>query len=159
MALVHETLYRSESFAAVDFADYTATLSWQLMHSYSIAGDRVRLKTDLENARITLDLAVPCGLILNELVTNALKHAFPGDRYGEILVALQRQGDDCYLLRVADNGIGLSAGMDIESATTLGLRLIRSLVRQVDGQFEFIAAHPGTEARLTFSAVSHAQQS
>lgn len=157
MALVHETLYRSESFAAVDFADYTATLSRQLMHSYSVAGDRVRLRIDLENASITLDLAVPCGLILNELVTNALKHAFPGDRCGEILIALRKQGDDCYLLRVVDNGIGLSSGLAIESATTLGLRLIRSLVRQVDGQFEFVAAHPGTEARLTFSAVSHAQ--
>jgi PAS domain S-box-containing protein len=156
MALVHETLYRSESFAAVDFAEYTASLSRQLMNSYNIAGDRVLLKTELEGASITLDLAVPCGLILNELVTNALKHAFPGNRGGEILVGLHKQGDDRYLLRVADNGVGLSAGLAVESATTLGLRLIRSLVRQVDGQFEFVATHPGTEARFTFTGGPHA---
>lgn len=150
MALVHETLYRSESFAAVDFAEYAVALSEQLFSSYSVPSRRIRLSTNLEHARINMDLAVPCGLILNELVTNALKHAFPEAGEGEILIAFQKQAQGGYQLRVADDGVGVPRGLAVETAATLGLRLIRSLARQVDGHFQLVATHPGTEARLTF---------
>lgn len=158
MSLVHETLYRSENFAGLDFAEYATELSRQLIQSYNISGDRIRLKTQLDCAIVHLDIAVPCGLILNELVTNALKHAFPEERKGDIWISLQKKGTDEFILRVADNGVGLPESVKLENASTLGLRLVRSLARQVDGIIEFLGAHPGTEARLTLKVASHAQR-
>jgi two-component sensor histidine kinase len=97
---------------------------------------------------MSMGLAIPCGLILNELITNAMIHAFPDGRSGELWVTLRRENDDSVLLRVADNGVGLREGLVVESSPTLGLRLIRSLTRQIDGEFELTRSQPGTEARL-----------
>jgi two-component sensor histidine kinase len=150
MALVHETLYRSEDFAAADFAQYAATLSEQLLRSHKPISSTIQLSTDLESVPMGIDLAVPCGLILNELLTNALKHAFPEGRGGEVCVALKKRADGTCLLRVADSGVGIPEGFDIDTAPSLGLRLIRSLARQIDGAFELERAGQGTDARLTF---------
>jgi PAS domain S-box-containing protein len=155
MALVHETLYRSESFAAVDFAEYARSLCEQLVRTYSQSKESVRLSTDMQNVRMGIDLAVPCGLILNELLTNALTHAFPDGRGGRISVELRRGTDSGFLLSVADSGVGVPANLDVERNPTLGLRLIRSLASQVDGRFELIPTHPGTEARLTVREFKH----
>ena len=155
MALVHETLYQSESFAALDFAEYTQMLCDQLFRSYGPAAGNIRMRTNLENVSMGIDLAVPCGLILNELVSNALKHAFPNGRGGEIVVTLRYNESGACSLQVADNGIGVPADRDLTATRTLGLRLIRSLARQLDAQFELIPRSPGAEARLTFQ-VRHA---
>jgi PAS domain S-box-containing protein len=154
MALVHETLYQSENFAALDFAEYAQALSDHLLRTYGLAADKIRLHTALEKVTMGIDLAVPCGLILNELLSNALKHAFPHGRSGEIFVGLRTSATGTCLLQVQDDGVGLSADLDVTATRSLGLRLIRSLTRQLDGQFELLAKHPGTEARLTFE-VSH----
>lgn len=148
MALVHESLYRSENFAAVDFAEYAGALCDQLLRTYCLSAGKIQLKTDFEPIKMNIDIAVPCGLILSELVTNALKHAFPIDHAGAIRVALHKHGDGRCLLQVADTGVGLPGNLVPESSPTLGLRLIRALARQVDGHFEIIPTHPGTEARL-----------
>ena len=157
MSLVHEALYRSENFAAVDFADYVGALSQQLLRTYSLSGS-IQLKTDLEPVHMNLELAIPCGLILNELVTNAIKHAFPAGQAGEIRVTLRQYDTDAYSLQVADNGVGLPDALAAATVTSLGLRLIRVLTRQIDGQFELVATYPGTEARLTLGAQRDAEQ-
>jgi PAS domain S-box-containing protein len=150
MALVHETLYRSDNFAAADFAQYASTLSDQLLRSHKPISGTIRLTTDLDSVPMGIDLAVPCGLILNELLTNALKHAFPNGQTGEVRVGLKRRADGSCLLNVADTGVGLPDDFSIDTAPSLGLRLIRSLARQIDGDFDFARSGEGTDARLTF---------
>ena len=104
-----------------------------------------------------VDLAVPCGLILNELISNALKHGFPNSAGGEIKVTL-RSGPDCRCtLCVEDNGIGISADLDVITTKSLGLRLVRSLTQQVHGSFELARIVPGTSACLQFTVDHHAR--
>lgn len=149
MALVHETLYRSENLAAIDFAAYTRDLSERLVRTYSDLASQVQLNTELESFPMGIDLAIPCGLILNELVTNALQHAFPERQGGTIHIRLSLAPGGVCTLSVTDSGIGIPEELVIENCHTLGLRLIRSLSRQVDGRFELLRRSPGTEARLT----------
>ncbi|HLK56732.1 MAG TPA: PAS domain S-box protein [Chthonomonadaceae bacterium] len=149
MALVHETLYQSDNLAGVNFAEYARALGEQLIRTYSLPTRTIILKTELDPVPMNIDLAVPCGLILNELLTNALKHAFPGGRDGEIRLSLHREAEGACVLCVTDNGVGLPAEMAHESTKSLGLRMMRSLTRQIDGKFELVAAHPGATARLT----------
>ncbi|MBI4445760.1 MAG: PAS domain S-box protein [Acidobacteria bacterium] len=150
MALVHETLYQSDSFSALDFAEYAQVLSHHLFRTDGVVVGNIRLRTDLEQVNMSIDLAVPCGLILNELVSNALKHAFPNGQRGEITVSLHESANGFCLLQVADNGVGIPTDLDVNATRSLGIRLIRSLTRQLDSQFELVPNNPGTEARLTF---------
>jgi two-component sensor histidine kinase len=157
MALVHEMLYQSGNFAEVDFAGYVGSLASQLMDTYHSRRENIALKLNLEAIKLPLDLAVPCGLMLNEAMTNALKHAFrAGRRGGEISLTLRRMEENRVLLSVADNGGGIPENLKIESLSSLGLRLIVSLARQIDGYFELVPSHPGTEARLVIPMESHA---
>src|SRR3981189_3650419 len=133
MALVHDMLYRSQDLARVDFPEYVRTLVVQLFRSYNASG-RIRNVVELEGIVFGVDLAVPCGLIINELVANALKHAFPGERRGGgggRMTAAQ----DRYRLSVHDDGVGLPAGLDFLHTETLGLQLVRMLTVQISGQF------------------------
>ncbi len=132
MALVHEMLYRSEDLARVDFPEYVRTLVVRLFRSYNATG-RIRPVVELGPIVFGVDLAVPCGLIINELVSNALKHAFPGDRRGELRVSMIAAADS-YRLRVQDDGIGLPSKLDYLHTDTLGLELVRMLTEQVGGQ-------------------------
>ncbi len=148
MAMVHESLYGSASLSAVDFGEYATTLSQQLVRSYSLAPGQIQLRVDCAPVRLGIDIAVPCGLILNEVVTNAVKHGFADGREGTIHLRLQRSGDGQCLLSVVDDGAGLPPALDLESLSTLGVRLISSLTRQIDGRFELLTTRDGTEARL-----------
>lgn len=148
MAMVHESLY-SHNLAKVDFAEYVANLSAQLVGNYSLRVDQVQLDTRLEPLSLSIDMAVPCGLILNELVTNALKHGLAHGRQGRLQVALRRAAPGFFTLEVADDGCGLPPGFDLRGGTSLGTRLIRSLVKQIDGEVQFLPAHPGTRVVLT----------
>jgi PAS domain S-box-containing protein len=132
MSLVHEKLYRSESLSHIDFADYTRFLATQLFSFYGMDSQRVRL--DFTMGRIMLDIntAVPLGLLMNELISNALKHAFPNGRNGVISISGGEEGDLITLV-VRDNGIGIPAGLDWKNTTSLGMRLVTSLIDQVDG--------------------------
>jgi len=148
MASVHESLYASESLAKVDFAEYAVNLSSQLVANYSLSTNQIKLVQELEPVLLPIDIAVPCGLILNEIVTNAVKHAFPDGRQGTINLSLRRNGESC-VLELRDDGIGLPPDFDPGAAgSSLGLRLIRSLSRQVDATYEFLPARPGTIVRL-----------
>jgi PAS domain S-box-containing protein len=153
MNLVHEKLYRSDSLASIDFHEYLHSLISHLRTSFGTA--RIRCDIAAEGVRMPLDLAVPCGMIINELVTNALKYAFPEDRPQpedvdcRIHVALCRDNDTC-TLSVTDNGIGLPADFDWSTAKTLGLLLVRMLGQhQLGGRYEVDRRH-GTSFTLTF---------
>ncbi len=157
MALVHETLYGSENLARIDFADYAQVLAQNILASYGNVGDPVRLKSDMETVIMSIDLAVPCGLILNELISNAFKHGFPNGGTGEIKVTLRAQAEDKCLLCVEDNGVGIPADFDFSARKSLGLRLVRSLTEQIRGSFELSKSDLGTSARLQFKVVNHAR--
>lgn len=138
MSLVHETLYQSENFAEVDLASYISRLCSHLIEAYAIDGRLVRIITDLDEIDIPLEKAIPCGLLLNELVSNALKHAFPAGRTGTVNVALRSTGESGISLSVSDDGIGIP---DPDAAAqgnrrSIGLKLVSSLVSQLGGEYK-----------------------
>jgi PAS domain S-box-containing protein len=149
MALLHETLYRKGEAAQVDCAAYLGRLCTHLSQAFSLPTDRVRLEPSLATVALGIDEAIPCGLIVNELVSNALKHAFPGERHGRVGVRLEIQPGERLALTVADDGVGLPAGFDLGSTSTLGLELVRGLTRQVGGSIEVLSP-PGTTVRIVF---------
>jgi PAS domain S-box-containing protein len=132
MALLHETLYQSDDLVRFDFSSYVNRLTGQLFGSYRTSR-RVELRIDLEKLPLYPDAAVPCGLIVNELVSNSLKYAFPGSRRGVIRVKSRDEGRGQVELEVSDDGVGLPQDLDWLTTRTLGLRLVRTLVEQIHG--------------------------
>jgi PAS domain S-box-containing protein len=132
MSLVHEKLYRSESLSHIDFADYIRFLATQLFSFYGMDTQRVRLDISMEKIMVDINTAVPLGLLMNELVSNALKHAFPDGREGMISISGGEEGNRITLF-VRDNGIGIPESLDWKNTTTLGMRLVTSLIDQIDG--------------------------
>ncbi|MEN6574676.1 histidine kinase dimerization/phosphoacceptor domain -containing protein [Methanobacterium aggregans] len=153
MAIVHEELYRSPNLTNINFKEYLERLLSNLFYSYGINGEIIEPKFDLEESNISIDTAIPCGLIINELVTNSLKYAFPKGRKGKIEVSLKSNGG-AYILKIADNGTGLPEGIEPENAETLGLQLVNSLVRQIEGSMELIRNN-GTEFKISFSEMEY----
>ncbi|MFP4009077.1 MAG: sensor histidine kinase, partial [Spirulinaceae cyanobacterium] len=149
MALIHEKLYQSKNFAKVDLSTYIEDLSNHLFASYNLNPHNISLRQNVKNANLPLDAAIPCGLLVNELVSNALKHAFPDRRTGEIFIQLLKNDRDELKLIVRDNGIGLPQKLNVENNNSLGLRLVRSLTRQLKGKLEIYNAE-GAVFSLTF---------
>jgi PAS domain S-box-containing protein len=147
MALVHEKLYQSMNLARIDFSDYVSTLGTLLMNS--LASEQVELQVTGDRVFLSVDVAVPCGLIVNELLSNALKHAFPPDRRGTITVHLRDDPDERCTLIVSDDGVGLPAQALSGGGVTLGLQLIRGLVQQIDGTMNARTEEGGTGATFT----------
>lgn len=153
MALVHEKLYESESFSSINFSDYILDLTSFLFQTYSKNLFDVELFTDIEPISLGIDLAVPCGLIINELVSNALKYAFPASFKppGKIWVSLKQVEPGQYELSVADNGVGLPEHIDLERPKSLGLKLVHVLAKgQLEGQVE-IFRDQGTRFVIRFN--------
>jgi PAS domain S-box-containing protein len=136
MALIHERLNRDGEPDWLDFPEYAAALARDLLYSYGVDPERIRLRFDLKPISLGLHQAIPCGLILNELLTNSLKHAFPNDRAGEILVKLSWEPGRPVKLTVADDGVGLPAEFQWKQSQSLGLRIMNILGRQLDGTVE-----------------------
>lgn len=151
MALLHETLYREGDLGRVDGAVYLAHLCAHLSAAFGSEAGRVRLRHRLAPIPLTLDQAVPCGLIANELVSNAFKHAFPGERGGEVCVALIAEPDGRLALTVTDDGVGLPPGLAIERSDALGLQLVVGLTRQLGGAIE-TQSENGAAFRVVFPA-------
>ncbi|MEI7945420.1 MAG: histidine kinase dimerization/phosphoacceptor domain -containing protein [bacterium] len=150
MALIHEHLYRSENLAAVDMASYLKHLCQQLFRTLAVTPDTLHLRLELAHVNLGIDQAIPCGLLVNELVTNAFKHAFPAGRGGEVLVELQPLEDgQGWRLRVSDDGAGLPAGFDVQNMTSLGMKLISDLTGQLGGRLE-IGSGPETVFTVEF---------
>ncbi len=150
MAMVHEELYRSRNLAAVEAPEYLTSLTEYLLRSYANVSTGVKLKTEVERLRLDVDTAVPCGLILTELLTNCFKHAFPRGRFGTITVSLRQDDEAGVVLTVHDNGVGIGDHVALDNASSLGWRLVGSLSKQLDGTFGIRRTETGTEARLTF---------
>ncbi len=156
MALVHEKLYRSDNFSEIDFADYVKSLTKSLYRAYQTNPNQITLNIDVEHTAIGIDIAVPCGLVINELVSNALKHAFPKEwaQKAEITIELHPKEDKMIELIVKDTGIGLPDDFNLETASSLGLHLIHILiVDQLKGSI-ILKSKPGTTYQIQFKAVT-----
>ncbi|MEG4029703.1 MULTISPECIES: PAS domain S-box protein [unclassified Microcoleus] len=150
MALVHEQLYQSKDLSNIDFAEYIQNLAHNLFQAYEIHAEGVKLQTNIAPSSLNIDTAVPCGLIINELVTNALKYAFKEQVKGKINIDFTLDNNRVCVLTVSDSGIGFPQDLDYRKARTLGLRLVGSLVKQIRGKIELLET-PGTTFRITFS--------
>ncbi|MFM7023036.1 MAG: histidine kinase dimerization/phosphoacceptor domain -containing protein [Flavobacteriales bacterium] len=133
MSFIHESLYQTKNFSHVDFGDYLKSLCSNLLYSYSVSG-RVTLNYDIENIFLTLDTAIPTGLIVNELVSNSLKYAFPDNQKGNIFVSLKRTTGGLNVLKVEDDGVGMPANVNYKQTDSLGLQLVVTLSEQIDGE-------------------------
>jgi len=158
MALVHEKLYRAGDLARIDLAGYLSSLAKSIFLEHQVNSDRVKLHLEIEPVDLDLNVAVPLGLILNELITNAFIHAFPEGREGNIWVSFKKRPDGLVELRVKDDGVGFPSEMDFKQSESLGLVIINTLVEQIEGQLEMKRGEkeeagtggPGTEFCLTF---------
>jgi PAS domain S-box-containing protein len=155
MSLVHEKLYQSRDLSKIDLAVYIQSLGIQLFQTYLIDPDQVQLETDFEEVPLDLNSAVPCGLILNELISNSLKHAFPEGRKGLIRIGLKHGPDDTIILQVADNGIGFPKNLDFRQSESLGLEVANLLVGQIEGTIELDRTN-GTAFTVTFREMKYA---
>jgi len=152
MAIVHEKLYQSPNLKDINFKEYIEDLISVLFYSYGIESENIKTLINLEDLKIDIDTAIPCGLIINELVTNSLKYAFP-DGKGILKVELTSESDYTKL-RVADNGIGLPPDIDLENSNTLGLKMVNSLVHQLEGTLN-LNRTGGTEVVIKFKKLKY----
>ncbi|MBM4445456.1 MAG: HAMP domain-containing protein [Chloroflexi bacterium] len=152
MSLIHQKLYQSQNAATVDFAEYIRDLTDALFTSYGVRRDMVRLTQQIDGIILNVDTAIPCGLIVNELVSNSLKYAFPDGKQGQIVVTMRKDGGGRFTLVVSDTGIGLPRDFDHRESPSLGLKLVHSLVEQLGGTIE-VYRQGGTEFRITFREI------
>ncbi|MHB9029351.1 MAG: sensor histidine kinase [Candidatus Latescibacterota bacterium] len=154
MALIHEKLYQSESLARIDLSEYIPSLVSNLFISYGANEAAIRAELHVEKISLDIDTVIPCALIINELVSNSLKHAFPDTwrctgEAGVVRIDLYSGAGDELVLMVKDNGMGLPEGMEIQSYETLGLKLVTILVKQLSGAIR-VSTNGGTEFMITF---------
>ena len=153
MSIIHELLYKSKNLATINIRDYLQELVSYISKTYNLSGQaRVELVFDINEEGIDINKAIPCGIIINELLSNAFKYAFPGDRKGKITIEFARTGTKHYKLKVSDDGVGLLKKINLENPETLGLQLINSLVEQLDGKVK-VNYEKGTSFTIVFSAV------
>ncbi|HIJ54377.1 MAG TPA: PAS domain S-box protein [Planctomycetes bacterium] len=150
MALIHEKLYQSENVARIDFADYVRSLTGYLFRLYEVSSDAIALKINTGEVSLGIDAAVPCGLIVSELVSNSLKHAFPAGKEGQIRIEFHSDKDNHFTLIVSDNGVGLPKAMDLPNTKSLGLQLVNMLTGQLGGAIE-LDRTDGTTVKITFT--------
>jgi PAS domain S-box-containing protein len=151
LALIHDKLYHSQSLARIDLAEYVKCLVDELFNAYrpSASGVSVSVDVSVDGTLVDMDTSIPCGLIINELVTNALKHGFPGGRAGEIMVRVFEDEGDTLTLLISDNGVGIPTTVDTKDPESLGLQLVNALTRQLGGTIEMDSTK-GTSFRITF---------
>jgi len=156
MAAVYEKLYRTKSFSSIDYKEYLKDV---LNNIYQASGlsERVSLKLDVQNLVLGLDDAIPASLIINELFSNSIKHAFPGKRKGRIEITLDKSDGETYRLTYRDNGVGLPAGIDFDSTKMLGLNLIKNLAHQIEGTATLKQNH-WTTFKIVFKGYEYAKK-
>jgi two-component sensor histidine kinase len=137
MGLIHEKLYQSRSLSSVNFGSYVETLASQLVRMHAVGDQPPELEVNIDDIDLPLDTAMPCGLIINELVSNSLKYAFVDRPEGRIVIDVHREGEREYRLRVSDNGVGMKLPQKGERRSSLGLNLIEMLVDQLNGSLEY----------------------
>jgi len=153
MALIHESLYRSTDYARIDFGSYLNELTSYLLNTYGRSREEISIDIQLSVTHMNLELAIPCGLIANELISNSLKHAFPNGKRGVITIRLEKAGENEFVFSVSDDGIGFPADLDVKTAKSFGMTLINGLVtHQMRGSLEIqrgngttvVIRYPGT---------------
>jgi len=150
MALVHELLYQSEDMSKINIKNYIEKLSSSLMNSIFVSQQKIQLKTNIHYAyKININIAIPCGLIINEIITNSLKYAFRKNQEGIILIQMKKNEKKKFVLKISDNGKGLPASIKIDKTNTLGLQLINALVEQLNGELS-ISRQKGTTYKIQF---------
>ena len=154
MALVHEKLYRSKNFADVDFKEYIQSLSRLLFQMYGTDPNAVKLEIDIGNVLLDINTAIPCGLLVNELISNSLKHSFPDRRKGIIRILLHPEKDHKFKLVVSDDGIGLPEDLDINKTESLGLQLVTMLTDQLRGSIK-VDRNNGATFEITFEELKY----
>ncbi len=142
MALIHERFYQTDGLSKIDFDDYIKRLAENLMQSFRISQSQVSLIIQSDKISLDIDTAVPCGLIINEIVSNSLKHAFKDGRKGEISITLNQTEKDIFRLVIGDNGIGMPEGFSVETSDSLGVQLIQALTDQLEGTMQ-VENQPG----------------
>lgn len=152
MAIIHEKLYQSKDLSQINFADYIESLVSNLFYSYNANNTEIKPVYEVEDLSLNIDTAVPCGLIISELVSNSLKYAFPTKKIGEILISLKFR-DNKYELIVRDNGVGMPE-FDVEKLDSLGLLLVFNLTEQLDGEITINREH-GTEFIIHFEEMKY----
>ncbi len=154
MATVHQMLYKTDDLTHIDFREYATDIVYHLFHSYGISTNQVAPKLDIDDVALGIDVAIPCGMLLNELVSNSLKYAFPDGKTGRVTMALHTL-EDGYELLVSDTGVGLPEGFQVEQTESLGLKLVAGWARQVQGEYTLTPLEPegmeGTQFRLVFT--------
>jgi two-component sensor histidine kinase len=150
MALIHDKLYRARDLARVSFGEYVRDLTNNILTSYALPARSVRVRFDIDDVSLSLDYAVPCGLILNELMSNCLKHAFPVGHAGTVYIGFHAEGEEELCLVVRDDGVGVPPDVDLGRTSSLGWRLIRALVEQLGGVVRCQTAG-GTSVEIRFA--------
>ncbi len=149
MALIHEKLYQSDDLSRINFSRYLETLVTELFRAYQISGKEIKLKTDITETHLDVNIAITCALIINELVSNSLKYAFPEGRKGTIHIKFHRDKRGKYTLSVRDTGVGIPQEITLEKIETLGLQLVTMLTKQLNGTVE-LQREKGTTFTITF---------
>jgi PAS domain S-box-containing protein len=149
MALVHEKLYQAKDLSKIEFSQYIKELSQQVSRSNEFQGARINVKVKAYNIKLGIDTAIPCGLIINELLTNAFKYAFPNNQQGEIRIHMQMKENKSYELIVSDNGVGLAEHIDVQNTSSFGLNLVCLLTQQLEGKVD-VQREKGTRFIITF---------
>jgi len=151
MALIHEKLYNSKELNKIEFSEYIKSLTKDLFNSYNIDNDRISLRSDFEGIYFEIDTAILCGLIINELVSNSLKHAFPNGKKGEVFIGINKIQDNKYVLILKDNGIGFPQNLDFKKTESLGLQLVITLTEQLGGVID-LNRNGYTEFKIIFTS-------
>jgi PAS domain S-box-containing protein len=149
MALIHEQLYQSPDLSQIDFGEYIGKLTDNLFRSYGVSQRKIAISIETNGIKLALDTAIPCGLLINELVSNSLKYAFPDDKKGKINIQLKSINDASITLTVSDNGIGIPDTLNWQNSKSLGLRIVDSLTRQLKGNI-ILKSNYGTTFDVTF---------
>ncbi|MFC1769481.1 bacteriohemerythrin [Nitrospirota bacterium] len=147
MSMIHERLYQSSDISSINLPEYINSLATQLFDTYRTDASNVKLLVDIPNISLDVDTVIPCGLIINELLSNALKHAFPGSREGVISISIETQSNGNRTLMVKDNGIGIPESFDISKTRSLGMKIVNSLASQIGCGVEIINDN-GSEFRI-----------
>jgi two-component sensor histidine kinase/AmiR/NasT family two-component response regulator len=154
LALIHEKLYGSKDFTRIDFSSYIQQLANHLYQAYGLSVNDIKLNLKAHVLFLRIDTAIPCGLILNELLSNSLKHAFPNGRKGEIGIDFFSDSQGNYNLVIKDNGVGMPAELDVSKTESLGLQLVTTLTRQINGNLE-LNKNAGTEFKIIFKELDY----
>jgi len=154
MSLIHELLYRQTNFDYIDVRHYIDNLVDYLKRSYAESNLNIIFLSDVDEINIDIDTIIPCGLIINELISNSIKHAFPDSKQGEIHISFKRKPDNFFYLTVKDNGVGISKEINIENLKSLGMMLVNTLTRQLAGNLNIKSSPLGSEFEIKFPAIT-----